>query len=69
MAPHFHVRWIIAGSSRIDWEAFASRNEAENMAERLKSSTDAYAIEEFDGSCERCAMFRLERNISNCRGS
>jgi hypothetical protein len=65
MAPHFHIRWIIADRSRIDWEAFANRNEAENMAKRLASSMDTYAIEEFNDSCERCAMFRLERNISN----
>jgi hypothetical protein len=63
MAPHFHIRWIIADSSRIDWEAFTSQDEAENMAKRLATSTETYAIEEFDGSCERCAMFRLERRI------
>lgn len=64
-APHFHIRWILGDTSRTDWEAFASRDEAEKMAKRLITPTETYAIDEFDGSCERCAMFRLEKNISN----
>ena len=63
MPVHFHIRWIQEDTSRTDWEAFASRDEAESMAKRLKTPAETYAIEEFDYSCERCAMFRLERNI------
>lgn len=64
-APHFHIRWIIEGIPRTDWEAFASRDEAELMAKRLATPSETFAIDEFDDSCERCALFLLERKISN----
>jgi hypothetical protein len=64
MATHFHIRWITADKSTIDWEAFASRDEAEHKARRLAVPPETFAIEEFDSSCERCAIFHLERNIS-----
>lgn len=60
-APHFHIRWIIGDTSRTDWEPFASRDEAERMAKRLITPSEAYAIDEFDNSCKRCAMFRVEQ--------
>jgi hypothetical protein len=63
--PHFHIRWIIGDTSRIDWEAFASHDEADAMAKRLATPLETFAIDEFDDSCERCAMFRLARKISN----
>lgn len=62
MPPHFHIRWITEGSSIIDWEAFESRDKAESMAKRLITPCEGYAIDEFDDSCNRCAMFRLEHN-------
>jgi len=64
-APHFHIRWTIGEIIRIDWEPFASRDEAERMAKRLITTADAYTIVEFDASCEQCAMFQLKRRISN----
>ena len=60
IAPHFHIRWIIGGTSRTDWEAFESRDEAERMAKRLITPSETYQIDEFDNSCQRCAMFREE---------
>ncbi len=65
LVSHFHIRWIVEGSSRTDWEAFASRDEADAMAKLLKTPSEVYAIDEFYASCERCAMFRLERKIPN----
>jgi hypothetical protein len=64
-APHFHIRWIIEDISRTDWEAFTSRDEAELIARRLATPSETFAIDEFDDSCERCAMYRLERRNSN----
>ena len=61
IAPHFHIRWIIGDTSRTDWEAFESRDEAERMAKRLVTLSETYAIDEFDNSCKRCAMFRAEQ--------
>ena len=63
--PHFHIRWITGDTSKTDWEAFTSREEADSMAKRLMTPSEAYAIDAFDDSCERCAMFRLERKISH----
>ncbi len=62
---HFHIRWISGDISRTDWEAFASPDEAELMAKRLVSPSETFVIDEFDDSCERCAMLRIERRNSN----
>jgi hypothetical protein len=64
-APHFHIRWIAAGTSRLDWEAFASRGEADAIARRLATPFETFTIDEFDVWCERCALFRLQRKNSN----
>ena len=64
-APHFHIRWILEDTSRTDWEAFESRDEADTMAKRLKTPSELYAIDEFYDSCEPCATFRQQRKISN----
>lgn len=63
-ATHFHIRWINDDTSRTHWEAFASRDEAEGIAKQLMTPSEAYEIDEFDGSCERCAMFKLLRGLS-----
>lgn len=62
-ASHFHIRWIIAGTSHLDWEAFVSHDEAERTAGRFIARVQTYVIEEFDESCERCAMFRLAQKV------
>jgi hypothetical protein len=56
---------MVGDTSRTDWEAFASRDEAELMAKRLATPSETFTIDEFDDSCERCALFRLERKIRN----
>jgi hypothetical protein len=62
---HFHIRWVMGDVARTDWEAFASRDEAELIARRIANPSEIFAIDEFDDSCERCALFLEERNISN----
>lgn len=55
---HYHIRWA---NSKIDWEAFKTKDEAAAEAERLKRVDEKYTIEEADGNCEGC--LRLNANI------
>jgi hypothetical protein len=48
---HYHIRWA---DSKIDWQAFRTKDEAVAEAERLKRLEEDYNIEECDGNCERC---------------
>lgn len=48
---HYHIRWA---DSKIDWQAFQTKDEAVVEAERLKRLEENYKIEERDGNCERC---------------
>ncbi|HEY7099553.1 MAG TPA: hypothetical protein VH437_22705 [Terriglobales bacterium] len=48
---HFHIRWA---SSKLDWEAFQTREEAIEQANELMRPGETYVIAEFDGACPRC---------------
>ena len=48
---HYHIRWA---NSKVDWQAFRTKDEAVAEAERLKLLDENYNIEERDGNCERC---------------
>ena len=48
---HYHIRW---SDSKIDWDAFQTKDEAVAAAERLKRLEENYSIEERDVDCERC---------------
>ena len=48
---HYHIRWA---DSKIDWQAFQTKEEAVAEAERLKRLNETYTIEERNGDCERC---------------
>jgi hypothetical protein len=48
---HYHIRWA---NSKLDWEAFRTKEEARTEAERLKHPGEEYLIEELDGECVRC---------------
>jgi hypothetical protein len=48
---HYHIRW---DNSKVDWQAFRTKDEAVADAERLKRLDENYNIEERDGNCERC---------------
>jgi len=60
---HFHICWE---NKQIDWEAFNTREEAVDAARNLLRDSETFTIvEEFDGSCERCAEVRnLRRSRS-----
>jgi hypothetical protein len=49
---HFHIAWSGAG---VHFARFASREEAEELAQKLARRDEAYSIEAFDDSCEVCA--------------
>jgi hypothetical protein len=55
---HYHIRWA---DSKIDWQAFQTKDEAVAEAERLKRLDENYSIEERNGNCERC--LRLNPHI------
>jgi hypothetical protein len=55
---HFHIRWSVG--SPLDWEAFETRAEAEEVAQQLARATEIYTIEEFRRTCRRCAKFWRE---------
>ena len=48
---HFHIRW---SDSKLDWEAFQTREEATARAKELVRRGETYVIEEVDGTCPRC---------------
>jgi len=48
---HYHIRW---SSSKLDWEAFRTRQEAETEAKQLVRPGESYTIEQLDGNCPRC---------------
>lgn len=52
---HFHIRW--SAGSLLDWEAFETRTDAEEVAQQLACATEVYRIEEFGQTCRRCAKF------------
>lgn len=51
---HYHIHW--SGKDTLDWERFATREEAEGGAQQLKRMDETYTIEEFNGLCPRCGV-------------
>src|ERR1700719_4394351 len=52
LTTHFHIRW--SGVARLDWERFATREQAEARAKELVRPGEIFKIEEFRKECERC---------------
>jgi hypothetical protein len=48
---HFHICW---SDSKLDWQAFQTREEAITRAKELVLPDETYVIEELDGACPRC---------------
>lgn len=64
---HYHIRWA---DSKVDWQAFQTRDEAITEAERLKRREENYSIEERDGNCERCLSLNPNaRLVGGCKDS
>ncbi len=57
---HYHIRWA---DSKIDWQAFPTKDEAVVEAERLKRVDENYSIEEHAGNCERCQRLNADTRV------
>jgi hypothetical protein len=62
---HYHIRWA---NSKIDWQAFQTKDEAVAEAERLKRPDENYSIEEREGNCERCKWLNPNTRIAKTGG-
>jgi hypothetical protein len=60
---HYHIRFA---DSKIDWQAFKTKDEAAVEAEHLRRPNENYSIEECDGNCEGC--LRLNTNSPGVAG-
>jgi len=54
---HFHIRW--RRTNRLDWEAFATSEEATARASELAHPGERFEIEQFDNLCLRCGLVAL----------
>jgi hypothetical protein len=59
---HFHIRW---STSKLDWEAFRTQEEAETSAKQLMRPHESYNIEQFDGDCPRCGEIKPRARASD----
>ncbi|MGH9574148.1 MAG: hypothetical protein ACRD40_11540 [Candidatus Acidiferrales bacterium] len=49
---HYHIRW---SDSKLDWERFNTRQEAEQAARQLTRSDETFTLEQVDdGTCMQC---------------
>jgi hypothetical protein len=51
---HFHIRW--RRTNRLDWEAFATSEEAKARASELAHPGEVFEIEGFDHLCVKCRV-------------
>ncbi len=65
-ATHFHIHWTIGDTSRMDWEPFSTRDEAERLAKRIARASESYRIQEFDQFCPRRASSQIHKKGSHC---
>jgi len=55
---HYHIRW--SPDLCIDWKSLSTREEAKQLAERIKKPNESYVVVERDDECERCKAFKLK---------
>jgi hypothetical protein len=56
---HYHIRW---STSKLDWEVFNTRDEAETAAKQLVLPNERHNIQQFDGNCPRSSETRKPRS-------
>ena len=49
---HFHIHWSDSG---LDWQVFATAEDAMNAARDLVLPGESFTIEEFGRACPRCS--------------
>jgi hypothetical protein len=59
---HFHIKW---SGGALDWERFRTHVEAENAAELLVRSGEAYTIEQYGEQCPACAEVLTKRSAGS----
>jgi hypothetical protein len=57
---HFHIYW---SDSKLDWEAFQTREDATKQAKELVRPGETYVIEQFDGTCPRCMSLAVTTSL------
>ncbi len=57
---HYHIHWTGKTKTLVDWERFATAEEAKSCAAQLVLKGESYTIEKFDNDCTRCRQFREE---------
>jgi len=55
---HYHVRW--SSHPFLDWKYLPTKEEANQLAERIKKPNERYDIVERDDECERCKAFQVK---------
>lgn len=48
---HFHIRW---SGGYLDWQVFATEEDAERSARELVQPSEEFTVEQFDGRCPQC---------------
>ena len=56
---HYHIRWT--GAEAMEWEPFATRDEADDVAQKRMRAGQTYTIEELGEGCTRCQAGNTER--------
>jgi hypothetical protein len=52
---HYHIRW---SDSKLDWQRFSTRQEAEQAVRRLARPGETFTLEHFDDkTCMQCRNF------------
>lgn len=51
---HYHIHWSRQTRDILDWQRFDTADEAHVAAKELVQPGEEYAIEQFDGDCQRC---------------
>ena len=54
---HYHIVW---SNSILDWEPFATREEAEEVAYAINNLKEFYTVVDRGADCERCKAFRAQ---------
>lgn len=53
---HYHIRW---SNSKLDWQRFSTREEAEQAARQMLRPGETFTLEHLDDeTCVQCLNFR-----------
>jgi hypothetical protein len=55
---HYHILW---SNSTLDWKPFATKEDAQEIAEAINKRNESYTVVDRGADCERCKAFREQR--------